>query len=844
VSGIALIAFASGAQAQTDASATAPAEEPVANNEADSGDIVVMARRRAELSQDVPLAITAFSQESLRANNVTSAVDLSRVAPGLVGVPSSGNPNLVDFSIRGRGLVYGSAAGSVETYFGEVPLSPNFQMPQLPPQFFDLQSVQVLKGPQGTLFGRSTTGGAVLLQPQLPTDRFEGYARLQGGNYSNVQAEGAINLPISDTLSARVSGFYWHRDGYVRAESTLSPAAQATLSNPANVVAIFGVNPFNFQPNATYDGQNVVTQDGQVLVRNNVIIEGASGEPFRSIDINNRNVLELRGILKFEPSSTFTNTTLLTYHYDRNLGGTTQGSYLLRNQLGVPTGTLRGLDPDPYKAFISTDPRRPGSKSFAVINTTSAGLTDNLTAKNIFGYIRSTGYNLDGNDTDAGLARTIDNYEAPRRRLVQQITDEVQLQGTALDDRLDFTVGGLVDLIREPQSYAKLNATSANTAFGAPDPAHPDASPVLVRYLSTNVSSYALYGAFTYKLSDALAVSAGYRHSWNDVDGTQATTFYPSLSADPIPQDADPDVAGLQLTRKLQNKAELNTYNLTVDYSISDDVRVYASYRHGEKRGAFNGSAFGSYPASFGPEKVDSFSAGFKSQMPTGLGRLTFNIEGFYDKYKDYQAGYLLFDFPTGSIIALTANIPKVRYYGVDTSVKLAVTGGIDIDVGYSYLNSKILSLPDPTVTPTNGLVDPGLTVNKIPGAPKHSLQAAVRFFGESDLGQWAIRPSVSYRSVYYYTLFNRVLPAGQAAVFGQLNSAAFGANTVPAQTLVDLRFELNEVGGSRLSLAAGATNLLDKAHISGATGTLPFGSEGYSYSAPRMVYGEVSIKF
>jgi iron complex outermembrane receptor protein len=837
VSGFALTAFASGAQAQTDASTPAPAAEPVASSEADAGDIVVTARRRAELSQDVPLAITAFSQESLRANNVTSAVDLSRVAPGLVGVPSSGNPNLVDFSIRGRGLVYGSAAGSVETYFSEVPLSPNFQMPQLPPQFFDLQSVQVLKGPQGTLFGRSTTGGAVLLQPQLPTDRFEGYARLQGGNYSNIQAEGAINLPISDTLTARVSGFYWHRDGYVRAESTLSPAAQATLSNPANVAAIFG-------PGASYDGQNVVA-GGQTLVRNNVIIEGASGEPFRSIDVNNRNVLELRGILKFEPSSTVSNTTLLTYHYDRNLGGTTQGSYLLRNALGAPVGTLQGLDPDPYKAFVSTDPRRPGSKSFAVINTTSVGLSDNITAKNIFGYIRSTGYNLDGNDTDAGLARTIDNYKAPRRRLVQQITDEVQLQGSALDDRLDFTVGGLVDLIREPQSYAKLNATSANTAAGFPtDPAHPNASPVLVRYLSTNVSSYALYGALTYKLSDALSLSAGYRHSWNNVKGTQATTLYPSLLAAPVPQDADPDVPGLQLTRKLQNKAQLDTYNLTADYELSNDMRVYASYRHGEKRGAFSGSAFGSYPASFGPEKIDSFSAGFKSQVPTGFGRLTFNIEGFYDKYKGYQAGYLLFDLPTLLILSPTANIPKVRYYGIDTSVKLAVTGGVDFDIGYSYLNSKIVSLPDPTVTPTNGLVDPGLTANKLPGAPKHSLQAAVRFYGESDLGQWAIRPSVSYRSLYYYTLFNRVLPAGQAAVFGPLDSAAFGANLVPAQTLVDLRIELNEVGGSMLSLAAGATNLLDKAHISGATGTLPFGSEGYSYSAPRMVYGEVSIKF
>jgi iron complex outermembrane receptor protein len=836
VSGIALMAFASDAQAQADASTTVPAAEPLASSGAEVNDIIVTARRRAELSQDVPLAITAFSQESLRANNVTSAVDLSRVAPGLVGVPSSGNPNLVDFSIRGRGLVYGAAAGSVETYFSDVPLSPNFQMPQLPPQFFDLQSVQVLKGPQGTLFGRSTTGGAVLLQPQLPTDKFEGYARLQAGNYSNIQAEGAINVPISETLSARVSGFYWRRDGYVRAESRLTPAAQATLSNPANLAAIFG-------PGASYDGQDVVL-GGQTLVRDNVIIEGRSGQPFRSIDVNNRDVLELRGILKFEPSSAVSNITLLTYHYDRNLGGTTRGSYLLRNALGVPTGVLQGLDPDPYKAFVSTDPRRPGSKSFALINTTSVDLTDSLTVKNIFGYIRSTGYNLDGNDTDAGLSRAIDNYEAPRRRLSQQITDELQLQGTAFDDRLDFTVGGLVDLLREPQSYDKLNATSANTTFAAPDPANPDASPVLVRYLSTNVSSYALLGALTNKFSDSLSLSAGYRHSWNDVKGTQATTLYPSLMAAPIPQDADPDVPGLQQTRKLRDKAQLDTYNATIDYAFSEDMHVYASYRHGEKRGAFNGSAFGIYPSSFGPEKIDSFSVGFKSQMPTGLGRLTFNIEGFYDKYKDYQAGYLLFDFPTGAIVALTANIPKVRYYGLDTSVKLAVAAGVDIDVGYSYLNSKIISLPDPTVTPTNGLTDPGLTVNKIPGAPKHSLQAAVRFFGDSALGQWAIRPSVSYRSTYYYTLFNRVLPAGQAAVFGQLNSSAFGANTVPSQTLVDLRAELNNVGGSQLSLAAGATNLLNKAYITGATGTLPFGSEGYAYNAPRMAYAEARIQF
>src|SRR6476620_2784987 len=156
---------------------------PATTTEAGDADaIIVTARRTEENLQDVPVAITAFSQKSLDERAIKTSFDLAKSVPGLVVNAGSGNAALPDFSIRGRGQFFGAASGSVETYFADVPLSPPFPIPTLPPQYFDLASVQVLKGPQGTLFGRNTTGGAVLFVPQGPTKDFGGYVRAQGGN--------------------------------------------------------------------------------------------------------------------------------------------------------------------------------------------------------------------------------------------------------------------------------------------------------------------------------------------------------------------------------------------------------------------------------------------------------------------------------------------------------------------------------------------------------------------------------------------------------------------------------------------------------------------------------------
>src|ERR1700693_3326494 len=160
-------------------------QESAVNSTSQLEEVVVTARRREERLQDVPTALLAFDQTELTQKAIVTSYDLARNVPGLVVDAGTGNPGVQQFSIRGRGLNFGAAAGSVETYFAEVPLSPPFGLPTLPAQFFDIGSLEVLKGPQGTLFGRSTTGGAVLITPQAPVDGFGGYARLQGGNHGD-----------------------------------------------------------------------------------------------------------------------------------------------------------------------------------------------------------------------------------------------------------------------------------------------------------------------------------------------------------------------------------------------------------------------------------------------------------------------------------------------------------------------------------------------------------------------------------------------------------------------------------------------------------------------------------
>jgi len=786
------------------APAVVRAAEPTAATEATSapsiGDVVVTARRRAESQQNVPLSVVALSQSALTAAQVHTPADLGKVAPGLVVVAGSGNPAIVDYSIRGRGLNFGAAAGSVETYFEEVPLSAPFQMPNMPAQLFDVSSVQVLKGPQGTLFGRSTTGGAVVVQPTLPTNRFEGYGRVGIGDFNAFQAEGAVNIPlIEDKLALRISGLRNKRDGYLVQSPTDSTGA--------------------------------------------VINESRTGLPisggFRG---NNIDSWDVRGILRFTPTEQYRNNLVVAYHWDKSLGMTGPG--LIR----VGAGAIAAPGFGTYTVYNGVSPQGRGPNwSYALIDTAEYDLTPDLKLRNIVGFIHAQGNVLVGQDSDGTPSRVVDNGLNPRDNVNDQITEEFQAQGKAFDSRLDYTVGGLIDLTREPRQFGRLDRASQSvvgnstiTGAGIPlDAGHPNAAGYRNRYQSTDINSYAIYGAGNFKITQQLNFSFGYRHTWDTVTATQASSLQASYYTPEIFQDADPLVAGFQQSKDFRAVFGSDVYNVGLEYHPTSRIMLYAGLRHGFKRGGFNSSALPPAPADFGAEQVDSFSLGAKTEftiagMPTRL-----NVEGFYDNYKGFQASYL--GFAAGSLITVTTNIPKVRYTGVDVDFSIRPAQFLAIDLTYTHLDPKITDFPDPT-SPAHGQ----LSANEVPYASHDQLHATFRLHGDlpGSLGDWAVAPSVTYQSKFYTTLFNRVAAAAQVALFGPFDHIAAGGATVEDHSLWDLRVEWNHVAGSRVGLAITATNLTNRYYTIGNSGTLNFGFQSSTAGPPRMVVGEVSVEF
>src|SRR5690606_12013962 len=161
-------------------------------------EIVVTARKREESLQQVPISVTALGSEDLRLKGITKPDDLKFHTPGLEMRNASIQRNSVTYFIRGQGQTFGSSAGVV-TYFADAPLG-NGQRVSIGnnTQMYDLSSVQVLKGPQGTLFGRSSTGGAVLFDPQRPTDEFGGFISQTIGEYNWNETTAAVNVPLID----------------------------------------------------------------------------------------------------------------------------------------------------------------------------------------------------------------------------------------------------------------------------------------------------------------------------------------------------------------------------------------------------------------------------------------------------------------------------------------------------------------------------------------------------------------------------------------------------------------------------------------------------------------------
>jgi iron complex outermembrane receptor protein len=384
VLGMALLAVSEQALAQAVAGEPAPATTAMPEAAAGLDAIVVTARRRTENLQNVPIAITAIPQETLNNLRVAEAEDLEVLEPSLSVSPASGYPNKPVYSLRGirpTEAIYGQDP-TVAIYFADVVQSPAAGSNL---GFYDLESVQVLKGPQGTLFGRNTVGGAILLTPTRPGDVFSGYVEAAVGSYGLLEIEAAADIPVSDTLRIRVAGQAIESEGY---QTNVAPGP------------LFGSK--------------------------------LGGEKTRSARLT----------AVWEPTAEIENTTIFVYD-DKETNG--RGTVF---QAANPDHPLISATPGLQDAVqraanrdvddIEGDIRAYDNVSaWSVINTTTADLSDDLTVKSILAY-REVDTALSG-DLDA-TALNLLNLPNQRSDL-QHYSGELQLQGDSLGGRLDWVAG-------------------------------------------------------------------------------------------------------------------------------------------------------------------------------------------------------------------------------------------------------------------------------------------------------------------------------------------------------------------------------------------------------------------
>lgn len=388
---------------------------PAATESLEPAEVVVSARRREEDVQAVPIAVSVLSQATLQDNNVQTIGQLQYLVPSMSMNASVLTRDAFNVSIRGQGAGTLSSQPGVVVYLNEVAVPAADAQGDLaggPGLLFDMQSVDVLKGPQGTDFGRNAVGGAILLETARPTNDFGGHLQVGYGNYNDREIDGVINLPIvSDTLLTRIAVNGQLRDGFTQLES---------------------------EP----------------------------GHP-NGIDTDNRDYWALRGTVTFRPNDRIQNDTILSYSkYDSN--GSPE--ILLAFNSSSVAAKLFPVLPSLSAEQTALGPRTvlPGDidevssgSNLSLNNITRIDLTSGLTFRNILGFDRAE--SLMSDNTDGTIVPEYEAESAPFDWIVRQYTEEAQLLGKNFNHQLDWLLG-VFYLDQVPPAYATLTATTFGKA--------------------------------------------------------------------------------------------------------------------------------------------------------------------------------------------------------------------------------------------------------------------------------------------------------------------------------------------------------------------------------------------
>ena len=784
--GAAVLTLLAPAAARAQAVATAPAAQgaPPAVNE----EVVVTARRREEALQRVPESISALGGRELAQRNVVSQSDLQFAVPGLTLRETQGS-NSLTYSIRGQTVDnFTGSATAVVPYFDEVQLVTGGAS-----TFFDLDSVQVLKGPQGTLFGRNATGGAVLYTSIKPRNDTDGYITGRFGNYGLAEGVGAFNTPIvDDKLLFRIAVDVIHRDGY---QTNIYNGEKLGVVDRQSVRA-----SLLWRPNDRLQNTLVVEYDhagGNSTANklNSVNQCGATNGGF---------ALNCTAALLFSPA------------VDGVYGPGTWAAYLAAHPKVNPGGITAYLQQNaPKLGFLQADDASPvyhRENDEMLINTTTYDLGPGTVLKNIFGLSHSDTHD-EGSSVGAPYlvftSENLDTGEYGNHVVQTSYSDELQIQGKTLGDALNY-IGGFYFQDAEPktvfpQVYFDLSPlgppSSVDNAFKVTD------------------RTEAVYSQGTYDFrrwgAQNISFTAGIRYSWEQYSMTQmpSSVFYGSPG---------------------QSISFSNpSWNLELSDQINDDVLVYVEGRRSWRGGGLNGTAPAVTTTAenggnlFKPEYTRDVEIGAKFAHRL-WGRPAHLDIAVYNQWID-NVQRAEFPVPPGrqQSIAVTINVPEAQVSGLEIDGAFRPTDWLEVGFAGAVTDARFVRGQN------SALIFGQLYVfGPYADTPKDSgsLYAVATLPPVQNWGHMTLRGDLYGQTDFY---------------FSNNNSTITPNTRLPGYTLLNFRYDWTNMFGSRVSFAAFVKNALNKDYYAGGFAlSASLGVSSEAIGTPRMFGGEFTYRF
>jgi iron complex outermembrane receptor protein len=776
------------ATVQADTAETAdPGAQPIE-------DIVVTARRREESLQQVPISVTAMSGAQLEARQIYAMDQLSAVVPNLQfdkAAPSSGSSSVGQIFIRGIGQADytpvtdpGVALYVDGIYIGR---SPGNVL-----DLIDIERVEVLRGPQGTLFGRNSIGGAIKVHSRLPSfDDTASRVELRVGNDDLKAMTLRWNLPATESLATSVAIGRLQRDGYVE--------------RPVDGIETGDRDRWSARGALRWEPTDTIS--ASLVVDYTTIDE--NGAPVVSGGVNDR-----------QPFATFGNAVLETCTavvINPAFDATPQGGPPTFPPPGAPTGSAPGCygaDSRPG-AFISEGTFPVASE----LDSGGAALTFDWTISEQWLLKSTTGYremtmlsSRDGDNTPANIFATRDDYEH------DQISQEMQLQFTSTESGLSAVLG----LFYYDES-----------GFNLVDVTVPTGAIQSGGYYDNQ--SYAVFAHGTLDLTDRLALSIGARHtedrkaylpdqlSLGDSSAGSAPGFFPATWPELqgfYLAPTGPMAAGERILDYRRSELDFDATDTTIDlsYRFSDDVLGYVTFATGYKSGGFDQRFVGPTPdrapSSYRPESVDSLELGVKGSYLDG--RLRVNLAVFDADYEDLQI------IVRESFNPLTVNAGDARVRGGELELEWLATDDWEIGFSAGRLDTEYRRLNQPAQ-------DSGVRLdNRLANAPSWSLAAGTAYrMGFRGLGELTARLDWSRQGTVYHDAVNSL----------QIRQSPFNLANA------SLAF-VPEAGRWQLTVAT--RNLLDETYL--VTGNSAFDTAAayveQVYGRPREFLASLSYEF